>query len=320
MLEAREALSITFGTVGELNLGENGTINSNLQPSSLDFSSAGELQLVAGDSITFGQGGLINLGTSGGNINYTDLLVHSTGYLQVEAAGGENSLTFEKVSFVGDLDVYVAAELLVINSELQKISDNSAMLILNAGAVENYGVMSLSNTDLVILDETGSGEVTACEIQNSGNELEIQAVTIPVLDVSSETGCQQYAESLSSSIGTVTVAENGLIQVGELTLNPAPGNVVVDLNNDVGDFNLEVQSLTQELLSDLPDGTSLPTENGNGCVMSEGRCYDSSGQEYVVVDGELVSENNSGGLLSPITTGLLLSLLLAFRLRRLLNN
>lgn len=320
ILEAREALGITFGADGELNLGTHGAINSNLQPSSLDFSSSGELQLAAGDSITFGQGGLINLGISGGNINYTELLINSTGYLQVAATGGDNSLTFEKLSFEGDLDVYALADLLVINTELQVVSDSSSMLIVDAGSVVNHGIVSLFNTDLVILGATVNEEVSACEIQNSGSDLKIQASTISVMEVSSEIGCQQYADSINSSTGTLTVAENGLIQAGELILNLTSGEVIADdSNNNVGDLILEVEPITQEFLSDLPDGMSLVTENGNDCVMSEGSCYDSTGQKYVVVDGELVPENNSGGGFSPITAGWLLSVFLVFRLRRLLS-
>jgi hypothetical protein len=70
-LEAIDELTLTFGTGGELILGTGGTVNTAIQPSSLDYSSGGTLTLSAGESITFGPDGSLDLGT-GGNAGKVD--------------------------------------------------------------------------------------------------------------------------------------------------------------------------------------------------------------------------------------------------------
>jgi hypothetical protein len=72
-IEATEALIITFGIDGTLNLGTTGTVNSNPQPADIDFSAGGSLPFAQGESITFGDNGSITLG-AGGNIDYSNML------------------------------------------------------------------------------------------------------------------------------------------------------------------------------------------------------------------------------------------------------
>ena len=71
-------VSFTFGVGGALNLGVAGTINTNPQPASTDFSAGGVLPLAAGDSITFGSGAYLILGSQG-NIDYTNMTIDTSG-------------------------------------------------------------------------------------------------------------------------------------------------------------------------------------------------------------------------------------------------
>lgn len=60
-IEAVNAIIFSFGTGGILDLGETGTINSVIQPSSIDYSSGDTLSLAAGESISFDINGSLNI-------------------------------------------------------------------------------------------------------------------------------------------------------------------------------------------------------------------------------------------------------------------
>ena len=90
-LEAIDELTLVFGSGGELTLGTGGTVNTAIQPNSLDFASGGSLQLAAGESITFGPGGSMVLG-SGGNMDTLNFNLTSTGNVSIEAVGGSQSI------------------------------------------------------------------------------------------------------------------------------------------------------------------------------------------------------------------------------------
>ncbi|MCF6220806.1 MAG: hypothetical protein L3J65_06815, partial [Robiginitomaculum sp.] len=62
-----------------------------------------------------------------------------------------------------------------------------------------------------------------------------------------------------------------------------------------GGITLQPQKLTPEWLLALPDGTQLPTEDGNTCLLATGECVAATGEKYIVVDGKLVLATNAAG-------------------------
>jgi hypothetical protein len=164
-LEAIDELTLTFGTGGELILGEGGTVNTAIQPSSLDFSSGRTLLLSAGESITFGPGGSLVLGT-GGNIDALGYNLITTGDISIGATGGNQVIYIN-----GDLSVSGALSFSSPTLELGSTITAGSQLNL-----ENSTTISGSNSIIVpesttltienVVTEPSSGSLTLSS--NSG--------------------------------------------------------------------------------------------------------------------------------------------------------
>lgn len=284
-LEAVEALTITFGTGGLLNLGATGTVNTNPQPANLDFTAGGSLILAKGESITFGNDGLMILGV-GGNVAYTDLILNSSGGASLTAVSGTESIFIEKIVINGGLNITFYA----------KIISNAGTLEVNSG-----GTLSLAV-------DTGSITPSYCSISDSSATLTLSGGTIDTTDT-----CTNIATTLTLSpaiITTGTVDPSAiLITGGSIVITPIVGSV----------GPLQLTPFTQEVVSSLPDGTELTTEDGNTCTVTAGECVSTVGAKYVVADGKLVvlaDNSNSSGLLNLTGLLALFFILVTFRLSR----
>lgn len=297
-LEAVETLTITFGTGGLLNLGVTGTVNTNPQPASLDFTAGGSLILAKGESITFGNDGSLILG-AGGNISYTDLLLNSSGGASLTAVSGTETIIIEKIVINGGLNITFNA----------KVISNTGTLEVNSGST------------LSLAADTAAISPSYCSISDSSATLTLSGGTIDTTDT-----CTNIATTLTLSPGIFTAGMTGtigtigttdpnaiLITGGSIAITPIVGSV--------GPIQLTL--LTQAFVSSLPDGTELPTEDGNTCTVTAGECVSAIGAKYVVADGKLVvladnsSNSNSSGLLNLTGLLVLFVFLITFRLSRI---
>lgn len=203
-IQATEALTLTFGAGGELILGEAGTVNTNPQPNSLDFSANGTLALAAGDSIGFGANGQINLGT-GGNIDYSSLTILSDGQARLVAVGATQTVTIDNLVLSGNLSLSIEANTVSVSSSF------------NAGA----------STELVFITDSTTVDSSVCSLQDSSN-----GVTLSTLDFSVDS-CSGIATSLKLDPATLTVGSidpNSSLTIqqqtftGEIVLTDTPGS------------------------------------------------------------------------------------------------
>ncbi len=160
-LEAIDELTLTFGAEGELILGTGGTVNTSIQPSSLDFTSGGTLFLSAGESITFGPGGSLILGT-GGNMDALSYNLSTTGDITIGATGGNQSININ-----GDLG---ASGVLSFTSNSLEI--NSTITAVSQLNLENSTTIS------------GSGSITTFEYANVsiGNVVSVWPIPLSLSD------------------------------------------------------------------------------------------------------------------------------------------
>lgn len=116
-IQAIEAMDLIFDINGVIDLGPTGTINTAVQPESLDFSAGGILSLATGESITFDSGGLLSLGEAG-NLNTLGFTVDTSGDLIIQGQDGVSTTIFiGNISTTGNLSIIVSsdADILVAN-------------------------------------------------------------------------------------------------------------------------------------------------------------------------------------------------------------
>ena len=235
-IEATQALTITFGAGGALNLGATGTVNTNPQPISLDYSAGGSLVLAPGESITFDDNGSMLLGT-GGNIDYTDIVFISTGGANLTAVSGTKSIVIEKIVINGGLNI-----------------------TLNAEIVSNNGSIEINASALSLVSDTAAITPSYCAIASSGSLILTNSTPIVTTDT-----CTGIAGTFNISpviITGSTINQNStlIVSSGTFVLTPTV----------VSAGPLQLQPLTQQFVSSLPDGTELPTDDGNNCTVSAG--------------------------------------------------
>jgi len=295
---ASEAVLFTFGSDGQLNLGAAGTINTNPQPASTDYTLGGTLALAKGEGISFDSGGVIRLGV-GGNVEYSDMVIDSTGgSARVKAVGNTESIFIDNLTILGTMSITMEGRQLSLTGALNVAPDSEVALIAGTSGLTP----------------------SVCTIQNASSGVSLSAGTI---DTTSS--CNAISAGLSLPAGTTISASAidpnaTLVSSGSIILTPTP--VVVS----TADITLQPQNLTQALLATFADGTSLATDDGNACAITAGECVSAAGETYVVVDGKLVlpagNENpvpavGGSGAASSGLAGLLLMpvLIMTFRFK-----
>lgn len=154
-ITATDAMEITFGLNGVLDLGEAGTVNIAIQPGSLDFSAGGSLLLSPGESITFGSNGILELG-DGGNINANSYSIVASGDLLIFAIG-------TAVDISGALE----AQSLLIDSRTINVDDQN-LIIANEVTMTGIDVGSVGVVN-VITDFSQLGEGFEWPIDDNTN-------------------------------------------------------------------------------------------------------------------------------------------------------
>ena len=280
-IEATESLTITFGTGGVLNPGAAGTVNANPQPADIDFSAGGSLPLAQGESITFDSNASIALGV-GGNIDYSNMLLNSTGGASIKAVGGTGTITIANLVVSGGLNITLDAINIVINGAITLEPDGTLNVIADTGAIVP-SVCSIQDPAAGTLTLTGATPIVTTGTCNTISGV----LTLPV-------------DTLS--VGTIDPNVT-LTAIGTITLTPIVGGV----------GPLQPVTLTQAFLAALPDGSELSTEDGNTCTVTAGECVTATGAKYVVVDGRLVPATEGSGVVNLASLFTLFTLLIIFR-------
>jgi len=232
-VQAVEAMVFTFSAGSELNLGVGGTVNTAVQPANLNFSAGGDLTLVAGDSITFGENGFLTM-MPGSNINATsfnvvngNLAINSP--FRVALRGG--------ISVDGDFSII--SQEIALHSDIQVVNDlnvSSASLVngvvLSGSGDITTGLMGSISIDGSIISSIGT--VSVSEI-NSG------------MGVISSGSLQLDAQPLED----LSILEGYEISALDGTLCTVSGDECVAANGDV---------------YKLVDGDLVKQESGNGSL------------------------------------------------------
>lgn len=209
-LHAVEAMEFTFSAGSELNLGATGTINTAVQPASLDFSGGGVLFLAAGDSITFGDNGFLSM-AAGSNINATSFNVVN------------GSVTINAPSFVtitGQISVdgalSITVQELILFSDVQVSND----LFISSVNLANNVVVSGSGN--VTIGSAGSISIDGSIISSIG--------TISINDLTPEINTWQLD---AQPLEDLSVLEGFEINALDGTLCTVSGAECIAVNGDV---------------------------------------------------------------------------------------
>ena len=178
-LQAIDAMVITFAAGSELNLGASGTINTAVQPVSLDFSAGGVLNLEAGDSISFDTNGFLSL-AQGSNLNVDSFRVNN-GNLEISSPS-EIIITGD---FLIDGALSVSAGKVTFQGNIQQNDD----LIISSGGASSGIVIAGSGN--IVLGTTGSVTIDGSQITGIG--------TISIDEIASNIGTISLNEVLTTN-------------------------------------------------------------------------------------------------------------------------
>jgi len=231
-LQATEALTLSFGTDGMLELGATGTVNTNPQPADTDYSNGGTLLLNKGDSISFDVNGSIVLG-EGGNIDYSAMRVNSSGQLSVKAVGGSETLLIENLELGTDLVVILEAAVIRVEGELTLPSN----VTFNADLI-NVGILNLSSAGIpnfsTVASDCNSASTDAGVVLSSGTSSTIDltvgcAQTVSIQNITG--GSFNFADIDLTPIdlsGGITANSGVLVLEEGNVITVTPGTLVLD--------------------------------------------------------------------------------------------
>jgi len=231
-VQAVEAMVFTLSAGSELNLGVGGTVNTAVQPVNLDFAAGGDLSLVAGDSITFGENGFLTM-APGSNINATSFNVVN-GDLAINSP---SRVVLGAISVDGDFSIITQE--ITFNSDIQ-VANN-----LNASGVSLVNGVVLSGSGDITTGLTGSISIDGSIISSIG--------TVSVSEINSGMGVissgplQLDAQPLED----LSILEGYEISALDGTLCTVSGDECVAANGDV---------------YKLVDGDLVKQESGNGSL------------------------------------------------------
>ena len=251
-IEATEALTFTFGTGGVLDLGATGTVNTAVQPASIDFSAGGSLSLAVGESITFDAGGSLDLGT-GGAIDYTSITVTTDGVFDLQIDSVADFVYVGDIAIVGTGTLQIT--LTGSNLETGSLSTGGDLIITSTGSIDAVGVIVVSGATTL----SGS-TITATNVGNDFQGLVSfsSADYISLVDSSSFTdSCTTSSDgsltiSTTSSLTTSTcqtITSGGLITFSPVSLITASPVVI-----QTADIQL---AESQPVAVDLGEGGAL---------------------------------------------------------------
>ncbi len=276
-LEAIDELALTFGAGGELILGTGGTVNTAIQPSSLDFSSGGTLFLSAGESITFGPGGSLILG-AGGNIDALNYNLSTTGDITIGATGSNQAININ-----GDLGasgvLSFTSNSLEINST---ITAGNQLNLANSTTISGSGSITVPESttltvENVVIVPSGSLSLSSGSgvINNASTPFNLSELT----GIEISNSIIATSESVTLSAGNVvTFPEWGmLVATDELTLTFGAGGELIlgtggTVNTAIQPSSLDFSSGGTLLLS---AGESIKFGPGGSIALGTGGNIDS---------------------------------------------
>jgi hypothetical protein len=141
-IEAVEPLTIKFGDGGFIN---DGLIT-------VAYPAGKTRSLTTGESIDFQSGGSFDLGY-GGNIDYSDIIVQSSGAMDLSAVGGSSKVLIQDMTLLGGCSLNISSDIEVVETGLFHIFDglvtaSSDLLFTNHGSVS--GLFDFENATLTL--------------------------------------------------------------------------------------------------------------------------------------------------------------------------
>ena len=204
-IDAIEDLTITFAGAGFIN---DGVVT-------IGYADGETVFLAAGESLVFSIDGALTLG-AGGNIDYTDMVLNSSGNASLTALGGTESINIiEKLTISGGMNVTFNGDVINISGTLQvdggilNISGNYSM----GGAIPSPSLCSTQNstgtltlTSSVPLVTTGTCSNLATTLSLPVNEFTLVGVDPNVTLI---------------SVGTITPTSTlNTIDIDDITVTP----------------------------------------------------------------------------------------------------
>ncbi len=237
---AIDAMTFTFATASELNLGATGTVNTGVQPESLDFSAGGVLNLAAGESITFDANGFLSM-AQGSNLDAISFSV-TGGDLSISSA----SSVVLTGNIIIDGNFSIETQMIIITGDV--VVDND----LSASSPGISGGVIISGTGNITVGSAGSTGSTgsAGSIIIDGSVIPNTSITLSINDLNqSETvdlgdGTLEPLDDLSILEGLEMTAQDG-------TLCTVSGDECVAENGDI---------------YKLVDGELVKQEEGDGTL------------------------------------------------------
>ncbi|MDH5711048.1 MAG: hypothetical protein OEZ15_05230 [Gammaproteobacteria bacterium] len=301
-IEATEALTLTFGTDGVLDLGATGTINTAVQPSSTDFSAGGTLALAVGESITFDVGGSLDLGT-GGNFDYTNITIMTDGLIEVVAVGGDETIFLGSLTISGIATVNVSG----IDITIDYLSAVDATITLNAtgSIVDNTNTQNTCTTSassgMTIISGVSDPvlvDADLCTVPDSSGTMVISGTTISSSGSIAVTGPTTISNTtplvtdvtlstVSSTVNTAQVTVSLIDNSTVATLDPVQTTETSEVTTDVVLVNSE--SVTIESID--TSATGSPSTAAQPA---------SSAQLNSNISTETGNSSGSMGMLSPM--------------------
>lgn len=278
-IQALEPVTIFFGSGGFIHDGLVAT----------GYAADDIVNLAAGESLTFADGGLIDLGEFG-NIDYSDLSINSNGRIQITAIGGTQQVSIYQINLEGEHEFSVVANSLVFYGSLDIGGD------IEPTTLENYENIILNVQNTVVANENNACYISSNN-QSSGSATITSGSGGSIALDSGATG------SCSIDFGSIGLENN--ITGSNPSIIILPGTI----EPAVGLF--EPGNISQESISDL-DGIAFDTMDGNRCTFSDGQCFSTSGKVYQFINGEMVEVVEGNGGLN-VTMVLLLFLMSVFR-------
>ncbi len=159
-ITATDAMSFTYVSGSEISLGETGTINTAVQPESLDFNAGGVLSLAAGESITFDAGGFFNL-EQGSDLSSFGFTL-TGGDVSIVAGADPSTITIHGTLSTDGLLTIVSPEV-TINDDITAGSGVS----ISSGDILNGTI--ISGTGNIIIDTSSTITINGSIIENTGS-------------------------------------------------------------------------------------------------------------------------------------------------------
>ena len=195
-IEAVKTLTVTFGDGGYVN---DGVVMT-------EYSAGDALSLAAGEAINFQANGSFEIGT-GGNIDYSNILIVSNGVMNLAAIGNSEKVLIQDMILLGTATLNISSNFEILESGSFQIFTSPVATTADL-VFTNYGFLSglfvFNNATLTVVEETLDVEetidISGSLLIDTDSELTMrytEAATRPAPTVTEEEGAAEASVSAS---------------------------------------------------------------------------------------------------------------------------